>query len=701
MSRLRPFHLSSHAFSHARYIPALITCICIVTASVFSGCASAKSPTSGSTASEDFTALTEQFFHDQLYCDTVSLHYTVADPAAFGLSDHIVSLGTFSNSDTDSDPKSVTDYSSKSNAGSSQSGANMSVSDYLSALEKIDRSTLSGAEKTDYDVLKDYLSTQNSLSEYEYYSDPLSASNGLQCELPILLAEYDFRNQNDIDEYLALLKDFPRYFDELIQYEKEKSENGLFMSDELCSQVIDQCEKFIETPAENILITTFNARVEHFFEISSPSSNDTDYNTSHNVSYDISLNTSGSNIESQTSSKQLSCENYKTQNAEIVMQYVIPSYKKLIEALTSLLGTGKNALGLSYYDDGSDYYELLVYATTGCDDTVNDIYESIEAQRNDDLQTCTKLLRTDPDIIDKCAELSSPISHNDINSSSASDNSLDYAIEQSADNKEQNANNQSLHNDETPPNNNVQDLNNPNTLPNTMLETLKTNMLQDFPGPSDTTYTVSYVDESLQDSLAPAFYLTAPIDDYSNNKIYINPSGEYSRIGLFTTLAHEGYPGHLYQTVQSYEYGLSPFRTLLNYGGYTEGWATYVEMMSYQYAGLDENTATFMQANHDFSLSLYATSDIGIHYYGWDYDELADFWDDYGIKDEASIKEIQSLILASPANYLKYYVGYLQFLELKKAQIELLGDDFSAKDFHENILRIGPSPFSIINENLQ
>ncbi len=124
-------------------------------------------------------------------------------------------------------------------------------------------------------------------------------------------------------------------------------------------------------------------------------------------------------------------------------------------------------------------------------------------------------------------------------------------------------------------------------------------------------------------------------------------------------------------------------------------------MMSYQYAGLDENTAAFMQANHDFSLSLYATSDIGIHYYGWDYDELADFWDDYGIKDEASIKEIQSLILASPTNYLKYYVGYLQFLELKNTQIELLGDDFSAKDFHENVLRIGPAPFSIINENLQ
>lgn len=648
----------SHSlFKNRHYIPALITCICIVTTSVFSGCASAKSPTAGSTASEDFAALTEQFFHDQLYCDTVSLHYTVADPASFGLSDHIVSLGTFSNSDS----KSATDYSSKSNAGSSQSGANMSSSDYLSALKKIDRSTLSEAEKTDYDVLKDYLSAQNRLLDYEYYSDPLSASNGLQCELPILLAEYDFRNQNDIDEYLALLKDFPRYFDELIEYEKEKSDNGLFMSDELCSQVIDQCEKFIETPEENILIATFNARVEQLFKISSSSSNDTDYNTSHNASYDISLNTSGSSIELQTSSKQLSCENYKTQNSEIVLQYVIPSYQKLIEALTSLLGTGKNALGLSYYDEGSDYYERLVYATTGCDDTVNDIYESIEAQRNADLQICTKLLRANPDIIDKCAELSSPISHETINSSSTIITSL----------------------------------------PDTMMETLKTNMLQDFPKPSDTTYTVSYVDESLQASLAPAFYLTAPVDNYSNNKIYINPSSEYSRIGLFTTLAHEGYPGHLYQTVQSYEYGLSPFRTLLNYGGYTEGWATYVEMMSYQYAGLDENTAAFMQANHDFSLSLYATSDIGIHYYGWDYDELADFWDDYGIKDEASIKEIQSLILASPANYLKYYVGYLQFLELKNTQIELLGDDFSANDFHENVLRIGPAPFSIISKNMQ
>lgn len=383
------------------------------------------------------------------------------------------------------------------------------------------------------------------------------------------------------------------------------------MSDDLCNAVIEQCEDFIYHPSDNILIKTFNKKISGF--------------------------------DGMTSSEK---DTYKSKNEEIVYNYVIPAYKKMISELTKLLGTGKNDLGLCYFKDGSDYYEKLVYRKTGCDDPIDKIYEAIESRQHDDLAACAMLLSQNPDLISEC------------------DKDLSMKDE-----------------DE-------------------MLLKLQSSIKDDFPSIDDTdvNHTLSYVDESLQDSLAPAFYLTAPLDDYTNNKIYINPSSKYDGLELFTTLAHEGYPGHLYQTVKSYEYGLSPIRSILNYGGYTEGWATYVEMLSYAYAGIDPDAARFLKCNKDFSLSLYAASDIGIHYYGWDFNELCDFWKDYGITDVNALKEVQRLIISSPANYLKYYVGYLQIEKLKDSQKETLGGDYSDMEFHKAFLKIGPAPFHIIEK---
>jgi uncharacterized protein (DUF885 family) len=148
----------------------------------------------------------------------------------------------------------------------------------------------------------------------------------------------------------------------------------------------------------------------------------------------------------------------------------------------------------------------------------------------------------------------------------------------------------------------------------------------------------------------------------------------------------------------NYEYPL--VRSTLNYSGYVEGWATYIEMLSYHYAGLEDNVATFLSHNQSATLSLYASSDIGLHYYDWTMDELKEFWAGYGITDETVIKQIAQLILSEPGNYLKYYIGYIEFLELKDYAKDLFGTEYSDKAFHKAILDIGPAPFAILEKYL-
>ncbi len=340
-------------------------------------------------------------------------------------------------------------------------------------------------------------------------------------------------------------------------------------------------------------------------------------------------------------------ETYKKLNIYLVKNTVIPAYEMLADTLTKLKNTGSNDAGLCQYSKGKDYYEYLVCCNTGSDKTVEELQAMTENQRTSDMLSLHELIVKNP----KLLQSGEP----------------DIAFTE------------------------------PEAILNHLLEAMQT----DFYPAANSTYEINYVHASLENTLAPAFYLTAPIDDISHNVIYLNKSSQYSGIQLFTTLAHEGYPGHLYQTTGSYQAGLSPVRAMLNYPGYVEGWATYVEMLSYQYAGLDDDFAAMLMYNQSALLSLYATIDMGIHYDNWELADTTVFLNGYGINDANIIKNIYELIVEEPSHYLKYYIGYLEFLELKEYAKEEFGEAYSDRAFHQAVIRIGPAPFPILKKYLR
>ena len=188
------------------------------------------------------------------------------------------------------------------------------------------------------------------------------------------------------------------------------------------------------------------------------------------------------------------------------------------------------------------------------------------------------------------------------------------------------------------------------------------------------------------------------IDNAEENVIYINQSQMHDDLTLFTTLAHEGYPGHLYQTVYYESTDPAPLRSIMDFGGYVEGWATYAEMGSYYLTPLPKEQATLLQKNSSIILGLYALADMGIHYDGWSRMDTVAFFSNYGITDAETVERIYDLIIGSPGNYLKYYIGYIEFLELKKDWAEEKGENFSQKEFHEAVLGVGPAPFKIVEK---
>ena len=258
--------------------------------------------------------------------------------------------------------------------------------------------------------------------------------------------------------------------------------------------------------------------------------------------------------------------------------------------------------------------------------------------------------------------------------------------------------------------------------PTAILEDLQNRMQQDFPALADLTAQtvqcdIQDVDAGLETYSSPAFYMLPPIDALMQNTIRINRSSTADGIELYTTLAHEGYPGHLYQTVYSSlvcDTQTLPIRKLFSYGGYVEGWAYYTERISYEYAaqvlaeaegslGSSYPAAllcTLLAQQRDLQINLFCLLDLSLHYYGTEESELLRSLESFGLSQEQS-ERVYDYLRTAPAVYLKYYVGYLEMNALKKRAELQWSDNFSLLRFHRFVLEAGPSDFENLTKRLK
>ncbi len=541
---------------------------------------------------EEFSAYLNQIFRSEVTGSTLNMHYNLAHPENYGITDYKVTYGNVS-------------------AGRDTEAAAV-LENWKKNLKRFRKKDLPVSQQMAYDILEDYILQELPAGKFSLYQEILKPSTGFQSQLPVLLAEYKFYDEKDVQDYLELMAETPALFRKIMDLERIKAEKGLFMADFAVDDVVAQCRSFTQDPANNYLLSTFDDRVDE----------------------------AGFLTPEQA-------EQYKQVNRQIVTGEMVPAYQRLAEELSALKGSGKNSGGLCGLKGGREYYEYLVKDTTGSGMSVEEMQAQTEAQRKQDLAELAQIAKNHPDIGQKC---------------------VNYQL--------------------------------PTEEPELILKDLQRKMQQDFPSPPEVSFQVKEVHPSLEEYTAPAFYLTPPIDDVSQNCIYINKSKGDEKIQLYTTLAHEGFPGHLYQNVMERSCGLEPIRSLFGSSGYVEGWATYVEMQSYYYADVEQDVSAFLQKNQSALLSLYATADMGIHYDGWTLRDTIDFFASYQIADKATIQQIYQLIVEEPAHYLKYYIGYLEFLNLKEYAKEKFKEDYSDYKFHAALMEMGNAPFYILKEYL-
>ena len=581
------FHL---ILKHRKKIFLILPCCLLVILISFLSGNAFWSSLHAESSDRQFRTFTRSLFQTEVSANTISLHYTLRSPSDYGIADIPATYGSLS-----SDPVA----------------AKASVRNVLSSLQEFDPDTLSSENALTFKILDTYLKNASTGTDYLLYQEPLGPVSGIHTQLPVLLSEYSFYDTQDVETYLALLKETPSYFDSVIRFEQKKAASGLFMPDYQADSVLDTCQSFIDMGKENYLVSTFNERI--------------------------------ASLDLLPENKK---DSFQKENMKLVTEEIYPAYQNLITAIKSLKGKGMNEQGLSHFPYGKKYYEYLVRQTTGCNESISRLRLMTRAQILEDLSAMQKVLFP-----------------------------ADAALTQASVLEQ--------------------------TSPDSMLDDLRSKITDTFPEIPDVDFQIKYVPESMQDYLSPAFYMIPAIDNLTENVIYINNGQTASGLNLYTTLAHEGYPGHLYQTVYFSASEPDPIRSILDFGGYVEGWATYAEMMSYYLAPLPKTEASLLQKNSSVILGLYALADMGIHYDGWSVTDTVRFFSDYGINDPNAVQSVYKLIIGSPANYLKYYIGYLKFYELKKEMADALGNQFSQKEFHRAVLDVGPAPFEIVYDEVE
>lgn len=575
-------------------------CFILLSGTILFGCGQASTQTS--LKQKKFDRFLNSCFREYAAENTVTLHFKLSNPSAYGIKTPV--SPTYGDLSSDA---------LKKNCSRSK--------ELLQKLYTFPTSSLTKKQKLTWQIFQDYLNESIMNEKYILYSSPLG-TNGLQSEIPVTLSEYRLDNEKDIKDYLSLVNQVPELFTQILDFEQERRNAGIISPSFVISDTIDQIDQFLNASEENnLLIQSFEERLAE--------------------------------VEPLSKDQKAS---YIANNRLLVTNKVLPAYKSLKTSLQAYTNDSKNTSSkerLCEYKNGQDYYKFLLMSNVGTDFSPEDCIAILESQLKNTVKDISSLTTKNKDLYTEYLSATPALS-----------------------------------------------------APKEIMNTLKNDSLIDFPEIKNISCQLKNVPDALSGTSACAFYLVPPIDSTKDNIIYINKSRVDSN-ELFSTLAHEGYPGHLYQTNYFLTTNPSPLRTFLHCAGYDEGWGTYAQLYSYnfiEFKNVDEQTTKQLRQlyrdNDLLSLSLSSLCDLYVNYKNYDENALANYLQTYGI-DKDSAQNLYRYVIENPTTYLSYSIGCYELDQLKQTMSDSLGKAFKISDFHEAVLNVGSCNFSILRQEIE
>ena len=538
---------------------------------------------------EAFETFLTEHFCDSFENELINLHYTLKNPESYGI---------------ERPDKASTDITLQYPEEMKQE-----LLETREEMKQINKNHLLEDKQRIYQTLDLYLEQQIALCDYPEFLNLLSYATGLSSNIPLTLAEYAFYTEEDVKDYLSILTQIPELLTQALEWEQHQTNSGYGMADFEVEHTIKQIENFLDNAS--LLIDTFADRLDSF---------------------------SGLSNDQKTT--------YIGNNNDLVTNTILPAFSSLKEDLITLKESASAGKGLCHYENGLEYYELLLASMTLSDRSLSTMITSLENRLETLTDRISEVVMETPEIYDVFLTV-------------MEENVL------------------------------------PEQTPEEMLLYLQEKINEDYPALSDVTYSVEPIPDALKNDTTAAYYLIPPYDSPELNRIYYGDSST-DNASLFMVLSHEGYPGHLYHQNYLLENGLSPIFYVMDITGYKEGWAFYAEIDAadyYDYGEYDENyhdgLTELYRCNMEYSYCISSLIDLYVNGEGYTEANITSFLSTLGM-DEETASSLYEYAIEEPGTYLQYYVGYLEILEIRNDAEKSAGKDFNTKEFHEAFLDLGP-----------
>lgn len=526
-------------------------------------------------------------FVDMNESDYVTMHFTVMDPSKYGIEETDPNIGKI--------------YTKEETIAENQKS--------LDKLHEFDYNSLSKKQQVDYDEYEYELEAAIAQLQYDDYEMLYTPGSNVAENIVTNLSEFVFRDEQDIKDYLEVLRSIPDFISDTLDVTKEQAANGIYLTDAMLEETLSWFDDFLAKQDDNALLDVFDSQIDEISFV-----------------------------------EEAQKEQYKQENKQLVLEQILPSYQTARDVLESLKGSRQ--YGDSLYDlpNGADYYDTKLETTAATDMSVQEL-----------LDLCTTTLQD-------------TVSQYMLLSMSSSDDEGASSIQLST--------------------------------PEDILFYLKSQLSNEFPMLDSFSYKAEYLDESVANDLTVAYYMQCPIDDVSANSIKINGDNVSDANELYTTLAHEGITGHMYQRNYYISTNPNPLRLMMGTLGYGEGWAMYAEIQMWNYAGISKNAQKDQALNLELNYVLNAAIDLGVNGLGWDESEVASYLEKLGL-NTAIAKNLRDYVVLYPMALVPYGCGLAQFLKIRNDAENALKEKFDALEFNKVLLDNGDRNFNLISQDVE
>jgi len=214
---------------------------------------------------------------------------------------------------------------------------------------------------------------------------------------------------------------------------------------------------------------------------------------------------------------------------------------------------------------------------------------------------------------------------------------------------------------------------------------------------------VKRVEEFREKSAGKAFYQRPAPDGSRPGTYYANlyKMADMPLTEVEALFYHEGIPGHHLQlAIQTELKDVPAFRKFGGVTAYSEGWGLYSEKLAKDMGLYTDPARDFGRLQLELHRAIRLVVDSGLHHKRWTREQAIKYVEDNSADAPGGIVKAIERYIIYPGQATAYMVGRLKISELRDKAQKALGSKFDVRGFHDTVLKSGPVPLDVLEEQV-